>query len=792
LLWGLGLVACSGDDLGGLPEPRVTTNIVPATSAECPGGGQKILTGVDADGDGALEGSEIDSEVLSCQGDGANQLVQIDDEPPGPNCASGGTRIRAGPDADGDGVLQPDEVSAESFVCSGGQSLIRFRDLPPGEDCPSGGTRIEIGSDQDGDGVLDPEEVTDSRLQCEDAPITIVTESLPLALRGRPYRAELEGVILASGGAEWSTLGELPAGLELVEIQDPETPRAVIEGAPSDVGSSVIRLQLEDRLGRTVERSLELEVQQAFEVRTSRIDRMSIGLPVNRQLEAVGATNPTWELASDSMPPGLSLSSGGTIVGTPTQAINETIVVRATRADGLTVDAPIGLTTRVRQFMVAFRTNADGFVIRAVTLRGGGAPLITTFPNYTPGNFRAPVVAVAPSGGRYAIAEGLVSSSRLDRLLLYEEAEAGVVFAGLFTAADLDDVVEIQFDRRGDRVYLLRRDVTDPNLQIDALDFDDPSTRRRLFADADAQTFSLSPTGDHVFVSGSNELRWADASGGSAPSTLPPARFIGASPVDEVFWAAVETPSGYEVQEVPLDGGPRRTRLASDADFWPSGLLAPTGRQLVVREGLDLTVLETTRPSAEPMPVPRPPTIGLPLEWNANASILAAQTGVLSTSGQAPLGAISLFEVISWIGPSRLLVRESDSLMVVDFYDFAGMRLRIQAERGQAEREQALPLSPDGRWVVVERESEGGEDEYFLVNTLDPRTELRIGVDVDFAHFLPDSSALVFYGARMAGTARGISIIDTSSVQPRDLGELDFGFPNTDIGSSNRSIILVP
>lgn len=98
----------------------------------------------------------------------SQSLVSTSDEAPGANCANGGTKIEAGPDEDGDGVLDSSEVTSTSYVCNGDDggsgsgglnSLVTTSEEPAGANCPFGGTRIETGLDADDDGTLDPSEV---------------------------------------------------------------------------------------------------------------------------------------------------------------------------------------------------------------------------------------------------------------------------------------------------------------------------------------------------------------------------------------------------------------------------------------------------------------------------------------------------------------------------------------------------------------------------------------------------------------------------------------------------------
>lgn len=50
---------------------------------------------------------------------GESSLVNVTPEAPGPNCAQGGTRIDVGIDLNGNGVLDPNEITSTSYVCNG-------------------------------------------------------------------------------------------------------------------------------------------------------------------------------------------------------------------------------------------------------------------------------------------------------------------------------------------------------------------------------------------------------------------------------------------------------------------------------------------------------------------------------------------------------------------------------------------------------------------------------------------------------------------------------------------------
>jgi OmcA/MtrC family decaheme c-type cytochrome len=108
--------------------------------------------------------------LVACSGDpgssgaaGANALVDAVPEPAGANCPYGGTKLVVGIDTNGNGALDPSEVKATgtSYVCngSGKNSLVRTRPEPDGANCPFGGTRIETGLDANNNNTLDPTEV---------------------------------------------------------------------------------------------------------------------------------------------------------------------------------------------------------------------------------------------------------------------------------------------------------------------------------------------------------------------------------------------------------------------------------------------------------------------------------------------------------------------------------------------------------------------------------------------------------------------------------------------------------
>ncbi len=115
--------ACTGTSGTAGTNALVETSVEPA-GANCPDGGTKVEAGLDANGNGMLDGAEVTSTSYICNSSGASSLVATGVEPAGANCPFGGTVIETGLDANGNGILDPSEVNAAdtTYVCSPGPS----------------------------------------------------------------------------------------------------------------------------------------------------------------------------------------------------------------------------------------------------------------------------------------------------------------------------------------------------------------------------------------------------------------------------------------------------------------------------------------------------------------------------------------------------------------------------------------------------------------------------------------------------------------------------------------------
>jgi alpha-tubulin suppressor-like RCC1 family protein len=132
--------------------------------------------------------------ALACGGsdgndgkNGASALVVTAAEPPGANCAAGGTVVRAGVDRDGDGTLEAGEVSSTAYLCNGSRgddgqdgarSLVDAVEVTDGSCGAPGGKIVRWGLDDlVPNGALDAGEVDGSTKLCNGAVGTRVLAS---------------------------------------------------------------------------------------------------------------------------------------------------------------------------------------------------------------------------------------------------------------------------------------------------------------------------------------------------------------------------------------------------------------------------------------------------------------------------------------------------------------------------------------------------------------------------------------------------------------------------------------
>ena len=155
--------------------------------------------------------------------------------------------------------------------------------------------------------------------------ITSATQ-LPAGFVGSPYSQTLS----AAGGIpqyRWAvTAGTLPAGLGL-------SLGGVLNGTPTTSGSFKFTVQVTDNTGATASLQFSLTIGSGLTITSP--STLPSGTPGQAyapiQLAAAGGGQCcTWAITTGAIAPGLTLSAGGTISGTPTTAGAFTFTVQAT------------------------------------------------------------------------------------------------------------------------------------------------------------------------------------------------------------------------------------------------------------------------------------------------------------------------------------------------------------------------------------------------------------------------------------------------------------------------------
>lgn len=159
----LGVAACEPDPCTVRDEGGGTYTV------SCPDGTSATVSD-GMDGTNGMDGT-----------DGVGWIVDSEAEPAGANCPAGGVALTFGPDTDGDGVLDPEEVEATEYVCDGVNgadgaagadavpTLVRTDDEPAGANCAAGGIAVHVGTDDDGDGALGDPEIDTTTYVCDGA-----------------------------------------------------------------------------------------------------------------------------------------------------------------------------------------------------------------------------------------------------------------------------------------------------------------------------------------------------------------------------------------------------------------------------------------------------------------------------------------------------------------------------------------------------------------------------------------------------------------------------------------------
>lgn len=174
---------CDAIDLSELTQRDAKTRVRPEPPGEhCAFGGDAVESGLDRDRDGELDDSEVTATDYVCDTALPQVRTRARTEPHGANCTLGGRAVQSGLDQDGNGQLDDAEVSATDYVCatSVANVLLRVRPVTPGARCTMGGQVSHAGHDANGNGLLEDEEIAQEVYACDEpAPVLSRARSLP-------------------------------------------------------------------------------------------------------------------------------------------------------------------------------------------------------------------------------------------------------------------------------------------------------------------------------------------------------------------------------------------------------------------------------------------------------------------------------------------------------------------------------------------------------------------------------------------------------------------------------------
>lgn len=203
------------------------------------------------------------------------------------------------------------------------------------------------------------------------AGIGITSCPAPAATVGRPYGSQAT----ASGGQPpyaWSIAsGLLPAGLAL------DAGSGAIAGSPVSAGNSDFVIKATDKNGASATLSCTIMVRGALAIPIPGVPDGLVNTAYSYTLSAIGGAPPySWSISVGSLPPGLTLSSAGSLSGTPTAAGAFAFTVRVQDAAGVFTEKPMvmnvsgGLTIPACPAPVAEVGSAYASDVAAI----GGAP----------------------------------------------------------------------------------------------------------------------------------------------------------------------------------------------------------------------------------------------------------------------------------------------------------------------------------------------------------------------------------------------------------------------------------
>ncbi|MCX6611198.1 MAG: putative Ig domain-containing protein, partial [Acidobacteria bacterium] len=171
--------------------------------------------------------------------------------------------------------------------------------------------------------------------------IQITVNALAIGRINTPYDMTLS----AQGGASpysWGIVqgsGTLPPGITL-------SSQGRLQGTPTAGGIFPLTIRVTDASGNSYSSSLPLRIEAtSLAIATNSLAGASAFVPYSQGFASIGGTPPyTYTLLNGTLPPGLTLSAGGVLSGTPTAVETYNFTIRTTDSATATAQAAFAIT----------------------------------------------------------------------------------------------------------------------------------------------------------------------------------------------------------------------------------------------------------------------------------------------------------------------------------------------------------------------------------------------------------------------------------------------------------------
>src|SRR5579862_1424748 len=157
--------------------------------------------------------------------------------------------------------------------------------------------------------------------------VAITTNSLPSATKQINYSAQVNSNT-SSSSASWSVGGALPPGISLTNATGPS---ATLGGVPTAGGNYSFTVQVFDpQTESTANKALSIAVATPLQFSTtSPLSTGMVGVNYSQNITASGGS-PGYTFHGSAIPPGLTLTTTGTLFGTPTTSGIYYVVITVT------------------------------------------------------------------------------------------------------------------------------------------------------------------------------------------------------------------------------------------------------------------------------------------------------------------------------------------------------------------------------------------------------------------------------------------------------------------------------